>query len=128
MYKLFFDGSVRNGVAYYGYVIYRNDKKIYSNCGVLLHEDNSSIAEYVGLICGLKRVIELKGPTKEAVHIFGDSLLIIQHLKKKQIKSKRLLPVFEETKLLLLQLNWSIAWIPSKNNSEAHKMARSINV
>jgi len=69
-----------NGVACYGYVIYRDGEKLEEGCGVVDHPSPSNnVAEYTACIKALERLVQL-GLTEDVL-VRSDSQLLIYQLK-----------------------------------------------
>ncbi|AWR99523.1 ribonuclease HI [Metallosphaera hakonensis] len=125
-----FDGlcEPRNpgGIATYGYVIYLAEGKIEGMGLASVPWDSNStnnVAEYMGVICMMKRMLSL-GVTEP--HIMGDSQLVIKQLNGEySVKSKRIIPLFNEAKRLLEKFHSArVEWIPREENKEADRMTR----
>ena len=123
---LYFDGaSKRNpGPAGYGFVIKDGDRVIETGHGPLGIATNN-IAEYTGLIEGLKAVAALKPPQ---VMVHGDSDLVInQVFGKWKIKAPGLKPLNAQAKKLVETLSKTTKvtsrWIPREENTEADKQS-----
>ena len=121
------DGGSRGnpGPAAYGYVI----QDITSGAGIVLEKcgnyigiETNNIAEYAGLITGIKWVVENE-PSAELV-IKMDSLLIVNQIKGLfKVKSPGLLPKYREARGLLAQLpKWSIEHTYREGNSLADSL------
>ena len=100
-YKLQFDGCSKNnpGLAGAGAVIYKNGIEIWSNHLFVGTNNTNNYAEYMGLIFGLEKAIELNIKT---LHIEGDSLLVInQMIGKYKCNSPNLIELHKKTKELI---------------------------
>ena len=103
------DGGSRGnpGPSAYGYVIYDITNPgaviILDKCGNYLGITTNNIAEYSGLLAGLKWVV--KHYPQAELEIRLDSLLIVNQIKGKfKVKSPGLIPLFQEVRGLLSQL------------------------
>ena len=99
-YKLQFDGCSKNnpGLAGAGAVIYKNGIEIWSNHLFVGTNNTNNYAEYMGLIFGLEKAIELNIKT---LHIEGDSLLVInQMIGKYKCNSHNLIELYNKAKIL----------------------------
>lgn len=122
------DGGSRGnpGPAAYGYVIQDISDlgavKILEKCGNYLGETTNNIAEYQGLLAGIKWVVK-NHPASELV-IKMDSLLIVNQVKGLfKVKNPGLLPLFQEVRGLLSQLpKWSIEHTYREGNSLADSL------
>jgi ribonuclease HI len=99
-YKLQFDGCSKNnpGLAGAGAVIYKNGIEIWYNHLFVGTNNTNNYAEYMGLIFGLEKAIELN---IKALHIEGDSLLVInQMIGKYKCNSQNLIELYNKSKIL----------------------------
>jgi len=121
------DGGSRGnpGPAAYGYVI----QDITSGAGIVLEKcgnyvgiTTNNIAEYEGLLAGVKWVVE-HFPQAELL-IKMDSLLIVNQIKGLfKVKNPGLLPKFQEVRGLLSKLpKWSISHTYREGNSIADEL------
>lgn len=83
----------------------------------------NNIAEYTGIIAGIKYAIEL-GATE--VKIFSDSQLVVNQIKGKwQVKEGKLRPYVNEAKKLLnhnFPNRWTLKWVKRTSNTEADEL------
>ena len=123
-YELYFDGASRGnpGISSSGFVIYKNGDEIVRG-GSFLGITTNNRAEYQGLIDGLTECIELK--IKE-VDVFGDSLLIIKHMRGefKPDKLKSLFDIADGLSLNFKKITFN--HIPRSLNTEADSIANQI--
>ena len=99
-YKLQFDGCSKNnpGLAGAGAVIYKNGIEIWSNHLFVGTNNTNNYAEYMGLIFGLEKAIELN---IKALQVEGDSLLVInQMIGKYKCNSQNLIELYNKAKIL----------------------------
>jgi ribonuclease HI len=102
-YVLNFDGCSKGnpGFAGAGAVIYENKKEIYAGCVFVGENETNNVAEYTGLILGLKKALQL-GIRK--IEVKGDSLLVIKQMKGEyKVKSPGLLHLYQQAKTLEIQ-------------------------
>ena len=121
------DGGSRGnpGPAAYGYVIQDITSGagiILEKCGNYLGVQTNNIAEYEGLLSGVKWVVENE-PQAELL-IKMDSLLIVNQIKGLfKVKSPGLLPKYREVRGLLSKLpKWSIEHTYREGNSIADEL------
>ena len=78
-FLLQFDGCSKGnpGMAASGAVIYQNDKEIWSGSKFVGHNETNNYAEYVGLILGLNKAIELN---ITELSVEGDSMIVIKQM------------------------------------------------
>jgi ribonuclease HI len=89
-YLLRFDGCSKGnpGMAAAGAVLYKNEIEIWSGSKFLGYNETNNYAEYMGLIIGLNKAIELN-ITELAVE--GDSMLVIKQMNgKNQVRSSNI--------------------------------------
>lgn len=125
------DGGSRGnpGPAAYGYVIQDISNldavKILEKCGNYIGVTTNNIAEYQGLIDGIKWVLA-NHPEAELV-IKMDSLLIVNQVKGLfKVKNPGLFPKWQEVRRLLSQLpKWSIEHTYREGNSLADALVNT---
>ena len=81
-YVLFFDGCSKNnpGPSGAGAVLYHNGIEIWSTAVFVGHKETNNVAEYTGMIVGIKRAVEM-GIRRLVVK--GDSNLVVQQMNGK---------------------------------------------
>jgi ribonuclease HI len=81
-YVLFFDGCSKNnpGPSGAGAVLYHNGVEIWSTAVFVGHKETNNVAEYTGMIVGIKRAAEM-GIRRLVVK--GDSNLVVQQMNGK---------------------------------------------
>jgi probable phosphoglycerate mutase len=122
------DGGSRGnpGPAAYGYVVQDitnlDAVKILEKCGNYLGTTTNNIAEYEGILAGVKWVVA-HHPNAELI-VKMDSLLIVNQIKGIfKVKNPGLLPKFHEVRELLSQLpKWSIEHTYREGNSLADSL------
>lgn len=128
------DGGSRGnpGPAAYGYVIkditsglsrqHADAGNILEKCGNYIGETTNNVAEYQGLLSGVKLVTE-KYPQAELM-IEMDSLLIVNQIKGLyKVKNPGLLPLYREVRGYLAKLpKWSISHTYREGNSLADSL------
>lgn len=122
------DGGSRGnpGPAAYGYVIQDVSNlaavKLLEKCGNYLGITTNNVAEYQGLLAGVKWVVA-HHPQSE-LQIKMDSLLIVNQIKGLyKVKSPDLFPLFQEVRGLLFKLpKWSIEHTYREGNSLADSL------
>ena len=94
--RLFTDGGARGnpGPAAYGYVLEAEDGTVLAAEGVAIGEATNNVAEYSGLVAGLRRALELQLPTVEVV---SDSELMVKQMRGEyRVKNAALQELFLE--------------------------------
>lgn len=104
-YSLYFDGCSKGnpGKAGAGAVIYKNNMEVFSISIFVGEKETNNVAEYNGLLVGLREAIKLN--IKE-LEVKGDSLLVIKQMNGEyQVKSPTLLKLFTEAKIMKQNFN-----------------------
>jgi ribonuclease HI len=124
MITIYFDGLCRprnpGGVATYGYVVYRNGKKVNNGKGVVGSGAGmtNNVAEYSALKCAVKWVC--RHCSDNEIVITGDSQLVIHQMSGiwqiHSATSKKFVP---EIRRLLEGRKTRFVWIPREQNAEA---------
>jgi ribonuclease HI len=105
-----------------------DDGTVLQQAGVFLGEATNNVAEYRGLIEGLRRAAALGVQT---VQILSDSELMVRQMNGQyRVKNEGLKPLFEEANTLAGQFErFSIDHIPRTQNSDADEIAnRAMNL
>ena len=141
MIELYFDGACEpinpGGTASYGWLLKKDGKTIQSGSGIVGSGAGmtNNVAEYCGLIEGVRAFLKLKMPTK--LIIKGDSSLIINMVKKhwgwnkkKTIwrphhKTPHLRDLLAQAHELLEKIDHEVRWIPREQNAEADELSKS---
>jgi ribonuclease HI len=128
MITIYFDGLCRpknpGGVATYGYLIYRDGKKVNSEYGVVGSGPGmtNNVAEYSALKQASEWVSH-QGDDEEVV-IKGDSQLVINQMNSTwQIKSATSKKFVPEIHRLLEGRKIQYIWIPREQNVEADELS-----
>lgn len=90
-FLLRFDGCSKGnpGKAASGAVIYQNEQEIWSGSRLVGYNETNNYAEYMGLIMGLNKAIELNITD---LHVEGDSMLVIKQMTgKNKVNSPNLI-------------------------------------
>lgn len=98
IYEMYFDGCSKGnpGLAGAGAVIYKNGEEIWANSYFVSDNSTNNVAEYFGLIRGLKRAIKMN---IKNIIIKGDSLLIIKQMTGQyQVKSESMIELYNIAK------------------------------
>jgi len=121
--ELYFDGaSIGNpGPAGYGYVIRCGDS-VYRGFGHI-GEATNNVAEYTGLLEGLRRCLELG--CRELV-VFSDSELVVRQLRGEyKVRSQRILPLYRAALELMGRFgSVEVRHVRREMNAEAARLAR----
>jgi len=123
-YKLQFDGCSKSnpGIAGAGAVIYRFNEEISIKIQFVGNNTTNNVAEYTGLIIGLKEAITLG---IKSIIVEGDSLLVIKQLKGEyKVKSENLINLYNEAKQLSKKFDYiSFKHIYREDNKRADELS-----
>jgi ribonuclease HI len=86
--------------------------------GIWLGEGTVNVAEYAGLLAGLRAAIDLG---VDDLEVTGDSALVVHQVRGAwKIKAQHLRPLVDQARQMLTQINtWKIYHIPRSENQEA---------
>ncbi len=122
--RLFTDGAARGnpGPAGAGAVIVSPDGHIQAKVGKFLGESTNNVAEYMGLILGLRRA---KAMGIKELEVLSDSELLVKQLQGEYaVKAEHLLPLHQEAQALLKAFPWiQLRHIPREENVQADAMS-----
>jgi ribonuclease HI len=122
--RLFTDGAARGnpGPAGAGAVIISPDGHVVAKVGKFLGDETNNVAEYMGLIIGLKRA---KAMGIKELDVLADSELMVKQLNGDYaVKAEHLKPLHEEAKGLLKAFSEiEIRHIPREENAQADAMS-----
>ena len=122
--RLYTDGAARGnpGPAGAGAVIISPDGHIVARIGKFLGDSTNNVAEYMGLILGLKRA---KAMGIKELDVFSDSELLVRQLAGDYaVKAEHLKPLHEEAKALLGAFSAiGVRHIPREENAQADAMS-----
>ena len=122
--RLYTDGAARGnpGPAGAGAVIVSPDGHIVAKIGKFLGESTNNVAEYMGLILGLKRA---KAMGIKELDVFADSELLVKQLSGDYaVKAEHLKPLHDEAQALLKAFTEiQVRHIPREENTAADAMS-----
>ena len=122
--RLYTDGAARGnpGPAGAGAVIVSPDGHIVAKIGKFLGESTNNVAEYMGLILGLKRA---KAMGIKELEVLADSELMVKQLAGDYaVKADHLKTLHDEAKALLRGFSWvEVRHIPREENAQADAMS-----
>ena len=101
---LYTDGGARGnpGPAAYGFVLESEDGTVLAAEGEVIGVATNNVAEYSGLIAGLRRALELQVP---AVEVVSDSELMVKQMRGEyRVKNEALRGLFVEAARLAREL------------------------
>jgi ribonuclease HI len=122
--RLYTDGAARGnpGPAGAGAVILNPDGHIVAKIGKFLGDSTNNVAEYMGLILGLKRA---KAMGIKELEVYSDSELLVKQLAGDYaVKAEHLRPLHDEAKALLQGFSFiQVRHIPREENAQADAMS-----
>jgi len=122
--RLFTDGAARGnpGPAGAGAVIISPEGHVVAKVGKYLGETTNNVAEYTGLILGLKRA---KAMGLRELEVLADSELLVRQLSGEyQVKADHLRPLHDEAQALIKGFDEiEIRHIPREENTAADEMS-----
>ncbi len=122
--RLYTDGAARGnpGPAGAGAVILNPDGHIVAKIGKFLGDSTNNVAEYMGLILGLKRA---KAMGIKELEVYSDSELLVKQIAGEyQVKAEHLRPLHDEAKVLLQGFSFiQVRHIPREQNEQADAMS-----
>ncbi len=122
--RLYTDGAARGnpGPAGAGAVIISPDGHIVAKIGKFLGESTNNVAEYMGLILGLRRA---KAMGIKELDVFSDSELLVRQLAGDYaVKAEHLRPLHDEARSLLKGFSTiQVRHIPREENEQADAMS-----
>jgi ribonuclease HI len=122
--RLYTDGAARGnpGPAGAGAVIVSADGHIVAKIGKFLGDSTNNVAEYMGLILGLKRA---KAMGIKEIEVLSDSELMVKQLAGDYaVKADHLKPLHDEARELLKGFGWiEVRHIPREENAQADAMS-----
>jgi ribonuclease HI len=122
--RLFTDGAARGnpGPAGAGAVIISPDGHVVAKVGKFLGDETNNVAEYMGLLIGLKRA---KAMGIKELDVLADSELMVKQLNGDYaVKAEHLKPLHDEAKALFKAFNEiEIRHIPREENAQADAMS-----
>jgi ribonuclease HI len=122
--RLFTDGAARGnpGPAGAGAVIVSPEGHIVAKVGKFLGDSTNNVAEYMGLILGLKRA---KAMGIKELEVLSDSELLVKQLHGDYaVKAEHLRPLHDEAQSLMKAFAWiQVRHIPREENGQADAMS-----
>jgi len=122
--RLFTDGAARGnpGPAGAGAVIVSPEGHVVAKIGKFLGEATNNVAEYTGLILGLRRA---RAMGIKSLEVLADSELMVRQLAGDYaVKAEHLRPLYEEAKALLAGFaDVEVRHIPREENAQADLMS-----
>ncbi|MFB6469657.1 MAG: ribonuclease HI [Vulcanisaeta sp. AZ3] len=137
---LYFDGACEpvnpGGVGTYGFVIYEEDSVIHRQGGIACEPGpncTNNVAEYTGLINGLRWILNHPKLGCDWLLVIGDSQLVIRHvLGRYRVRSERLKPLYDGVVEILRDLRSRVEvkfrWVRRELNEEADELTKEAYV
>ena len=123
MIEVYTDGRAEPnpGLGTYGYVIYKDGRRVHSERGVAGRDVTNNYAEY---FCLVKALAHLKGHSDEEISVFSDSTLLVNQMKGKwKFKRGAYSGKYLEAKELTSSFSkLRFEWIPREKNTEADEL------
>jgi ribonuclease HI len=120
----YFDGGARSnpGPAGYGVYIVDDQGNVQAELAGSLGITTNNIAEYNGLIAALQWAVD---HNLDAIHIKGDSLLIIEQMRGNyKVKNEGLKPLHMRARMLVMQIgNVKFDHVPREQNKDADRLS-----
>ena len=121
--RLFTDGGARGnpGPAAYGYVLEAEDGTVLASHAEFIGTATNNVAEYSGLVAGLRKAIELRVPQVEVV---SDSELMVKQMRGEyRVKSAGLRALFDQADRLARELGKvEYRHVKREQNEEADRL------
>jgi ribonuclease HI len=121
--RLFTDGGARGnpGPAAYGYVLEAEDGTVLASYGEHIGTATNNVAEYSGLVAGLRKALELHVPEVEVV---SDSELMVKQMRGEyRVKNEALRELFAEADRLARAVgNVEYRHVKRAHNEEADRL------
>ena len=124
--SLFTDGGARGnpGPAAYGYVLEAEDGTVLASHGEYIGSATNNVAEYSGLVAGLRKALELQVPDVEVV---SDSELMVKQMRGEyRVKNVALRELFAEADRLARRVgNVEYRHVKRAHNEEADRLVNA---
>jgi ribonuclease HI len=121
--RLFTDGGARGnpGPAAYGYVLEAEDGTVLASHGEHIGSATNNVAEYSGLVAGLRKALELQVPE---VEVISDSELMVKQMRGEyRVKNDALRALFAEADRLAHEVgNVEYRHVKRAHNEEADRL------
>jgi ribonuclease HI len=129
-YDLYTDGSVKNKIGHYGFVLFLEGKEIdrgwgEAGCGPHMTE---TIAEYYGLSAGLDSFIRHVDQPNSHLDCHSDCANLVRHLNRvaRRDKSSELTMLFWKLDQIRKYATAQVSWVPRYKNVIADALAKSL--
>lgn len=124
---IYTDGASRGnpGHASYGFTVSDGKGKLLYEEGKYIGIATNNVAEYTGVYEALKYAKEKYGKHPLEVELYADSKLVVEQLSGRyKMKSAHLKPIFEQIKILAMELGGVIhTHVPRARNGAADRLA-----
>lgn len=124
-----FDGACMpqnpGGIAAYGFQVLRDGRVVHEGSGLAAPPGplaTNNVAEFTGLIEALRW---LKTQGVRGALVRGDSEFVVEAVTgKKAVRAPHLVPLRDDARRLLAELDARIEWVPREENGEADRLSR----
>jgi ribonuclease HI len=129
MIEIYFDGAAEPtnpGIGTYGFVIYKNGKRIQKGKGALGDNISNNQSEYTALIKAIECLIEEGlAEVDDNVLVHGDSQLVIRQMQGRySVNAERIIPLYKKASTLVEKIRRiQFKWIPREENEEADTLS-----
>ncbi|MBI3109611.1 ribonuclease HI family protein [Candidatus Daviesbacteria bacterium] len=124
---IYTDGASRGnpGKASYGFTISEKSGKLIHQEGKYIGVTTNNVAEYTAVLKALQYVKDNLSEEIETTELFADSKLVAEQLSGNfKIKAKHLKPIFQQIKILSLELcGVTFSHVPRSENFRADQLA-----
>jgi ribonuclease HI len=124
--RLYTDGGARGnpGPAAYGYVLEAEDGTVLASHGEHIGSATNNVAEYSGLVAGLRKALELQLPEVEVV---SDSELMVKQMRGEyRVKNEALRELFAEADRLARRVGTvEYRHVKRAHNEEADRLVNA---
>ncbi|MBI2196164.1 ribonuclease HI family protein [Candidatus Daviesbacteria bacterium] len=122
------DGASRGnpGEASYGFTISDENRKFLYEEGKFIGIATNNVAEYTAVLEALKYIKrKFAGSNQLSIELYADSKLVVEQLSGRyKMKSPHLKPLFEQIKILAMELGGVVhTHVPRSRNSAADRLA-----
>lgn len=127
-YDLYSDGSVKDKIGYFGFVLCLNRIEIDRGWGQAGQGLSSLTAEYMGLSAGLDSFIRHVDQPNSHLDCYSDCAPLVRNLNKiaRRDTSKELTFLFWKLNQIKQYSTYSIKWVPRYKNIIADAVAKSL--
>ena len=128
LYELYSDGSVKNKIGYFGFVLFLDRVEIDRGWGDIGCGVSSTTAEYYGLSAGLDSFIRHINQPSSTLNCYSDCAPLVRNLNKvaRRDTSHELQMLFWKLDQIRQFSTCTIKWVPRYRNIIADAVAKSM--